>query len=62
MVHLQMMSKLDHGDSSHGISLFLSHVPMTGEVRMLATEIEVKCFHEKLPPSGGNWTSFTKVQ
>eukprot|EP00435_Cladocopium_sp_Y103_P037880 s2096_g10.t1 len=34
---------------------------MDENVRMLATEIEVKCFHEKLPPSGNGWTSFTKV-
>eukprot|EP00438_Fugacium_kawagutii_P031994 Skav227523 [mRNA] locus=scaffold2269:148757:153595:- [translate_table: standard] len=35
---------------------------MDENVRMLATEIEVKCFHEKLPPSNGTgWTSFTKA-
>ena len=31
---------------------------------MLATEIELKCFHEKLQPSNeseNGWTSWTKV-
>ena len=55
---------IEHCDFFHDFPLLFVEKSMSFcKVRMLATEIEVKCFHEKLLPSGtGNgWTSFTKV-